>query len=169
YGLTFVHYPALKETMNDIDWRVHDKNNRISILTELNELDNWIKVYCNSFNLENKSGIVFDILKKNFKKFIFVLYSDNYDGENKRKMPAGCCLLYPYKNAVGLYCLGTVKEFRNKNIASRIIQYSILQSLKNDYQWFILQTLKSDNLLPFYERHGFCKIYSNKIFGLSSG
>ncbi len=170
YGLIFVQYLKVKGTLDDINWKINDKNNRISILTELNDLDDWVKVYCNSYNLENKSSVVFDILKKNFKKFIFLLYKDNYDDdENKRKMPVGCCLLYPYKSAIGLYCLGIVKEFRNKYIASKIIRYSILQSLKNDYHLFTLQTLKSDSLLSFYEKQGFCKIYSNRIFGLSNG
>jgi ribosomal protein S18 acetylase RimI-like enzyme len=167
YGLIFDQSMMAKETLVGFNWVCDDKNNGVSILNEMQDLDNWVNVYCSCFNLETKSNIVFDIMKKNFKKFIFLLYSDNY--EKKGKVYAGCCLLYPYKDAIGLYCLGTAKEFRNRHIASRMIRYSILQSIRNNYLCFVLQTLKSDGLLPFYEKHGFCRIYSNKIYGYPNG
>jgi GNAT superfamily N-acetyltransferase len=137
---------------------------KISIVNNLDGLRKWIDVYCLSFDIsKNKEEIIYKILQNKFNIFYFILSEINvkYDIQGNY---VGCGILYPYKNCIALYCLGTKKEYRHKNIATNIIDFSLDFGRKIKYKIFGLQTLQKDNLLSFYEKKGFLKIYNNKIY-----
>jgi ribosomal protein S18 acetylase RimI-like enzyme len=145
-------------------------NNRISNTQKILLVDNndalkkWVNTYCLSFNIcMYKKPLIYTILKKKFNKFNFVLSEIRDIGETIGKT-AGCCILCPYENSLTLYCLGTQKEYRNKKVATNIIEFSIKFGKKYGYQIFGIQTLQSDNLLAFYKKKGFVEVYNNKIF-----
>jgi ribosomal protein S18 acetylase RimI-like enzyme len=137
---------------------------QVLLVNNIEELKEWVNVYCLSFDISSdKKFLIYKILKKKFNIFYFVLSKIttlNDTHENAR----GCCILFPYRHSIALYCLGTKKEYRHNNVATNIIDFSIRFGKENGYRIFGLQTLQSDNLLSFYERKGFVKIYSTKIY-----
>ncbi len=141
---------------------------KIEIVTDCNKLRDWIDTYCLSFDINlNKKNLIFDILKEKFNTFTFILSQlDIKYGYNN--VYTGCCILYPYGNSLALYCLGTKKEYRNQNIATQMIEFSVKYGKLKGFKIFGLQTLKSDNLFSFYMKRGFVKIYDVSIFKYAS-
>ncbi len=169
-GLQYPNYFDLNSFNSDSTSSTDQSNNsqKIIIVKNIDLLKEWIKVYCLSFDLSpNKKYSVYKILKKKFNIFNFIL-SDIKVIDETSENPAGCCILFCYKNCIALYCLGTKKEYRHKNVATNIIDFSIKFGRKQGYHFFGLQTLQSDNLLSFYERKGFVKIYHNKVYGINN-
>lgn len=123
-------------------------------------LRDWFSIYCTSFDIQNcrYRKYVWKILQNNLEKFKFIRIF------TKDNITIGCCLLYPYKDVLGLYCLGIHQKYRFQGFASKIIKYSINFMIENNFQFITLQTLESDNLLSFYEKNGFRKIHSSSIY-----
>jgi len=141
---------------------------KIILADNCNDLRQWIKAYCNIFEIgiENE-GIIFDILKNKAGAFHFVLFKDTCKDTNPWNV-MGCGIIFPYKNSIALYCLGTKKEYRHNKIATNIINYSINYGRRKKYLVLGLQTLLSNRLLSFYEKQGFEKIYNNKIYRINN-
>jgi hypothetical protein len=141
-----------------------DQPLQILVVDSINSLKKWVKTYCLCFSIDkNKEKLICQILKKKFNIFKFVYAEINVNGGNKKQI-VGCCILFFYNNCIALYCLGTIKEYRHKNIATNIIDFSRKLCREKGYAIFGLQTLNSDNLLPFYKKNGFVKIYNNKVY-----
>jgi GNAT superfamily N-acetyltransferase len=131
-------------------------------------LEEWVNVYCSSFNIcFEKKIYIFRVLKQQFNFFKFILYKiftyDKPFGDY-----AGCCLLFSHRDCLALYCLGTLQKYRNKKIATEIIDFAINFAQRNGYRIFGLQTLQSDDLIHFYKKKGFDIIYRNTIYQRSS-
>jgi GNAT superfamily N-acetyltransferase len=127
-------------------------------------LKKWVETYCLSFNIDKTQGkFIYQILQRRLDTFKFVFAEMNDTMGNNGQM-AGCGLLFSYRNCIALYCLGTIDEYRHKNIATNIMNFSTEICRKKGYQIFGLQTLKSDNLLSFYLKKGFVDCYNNKIY-----
>ena len=140
---------------------------RIFILDNIDQLNKWINTYCSSFEIHfNKRQIIYKILKEKFDIFYFILSAIYF-----KNMPfaniAGCCILFSYKSCMAMYCLGTLKKYRNRNVARNIIDFAIRFAQRKGCQIFGLQTLQSDHLVSFYEKKGFTKIYTNNIYQLN--
>ncbi len=137
---------------------------KIEIVTDCNKLIDWVDTYCLSFGIcLGKKNLIYEILKEKFNIFTFVLSRLDIRGDYNN-VYTGCCILFTYKSSIALYCLGTKKEYRNQNIATDIIEYSIKFGESISCNIFGLQTLKSDDLLSFYIKRGFVKIYESSIF-----
>jgi ribosomal protein S18 acetylase RimI-like enzyme len=140
---------------------------QILIADSYDELKMWVKAYCTIFGISGKKeGLIYKILQDKFNMFDFVLFKKNVKDEAHENV-AGCSVLFHHKNCMALYCLGTKKEYRCNKVATNIINFSIKFGRRQGYPIFGLQTLQSDNLLSFYERQGFAKIYTNKIYRIS--
>jgi len=165
-GLHYPNYSDLYIQNLDSNASIKQSNyhQKIIIVDNLDGLRKWIEVYCLSFDInKNKEELIYKILQKKFNIFYFILYKINIKDEIKGNF-VGCSILFPYGNCIALYSLGTKKEYRHKNIATNIIDFSLDFGRKIGNQIFGLQTLQRDNLLSFYEKKGFMTIYNNKIY-----
>ncbi len=164
-GLHYPNYPELCiSDAQDRASKQSDQSLQILVVDNFESLKKWIGVYCLSFNIhKNKEKLIYLILKEKFNIFKFVLAEINGIGE-KNKQNVGCSILFSHNDCIALYCLGTLREYRHKNIATNVINYSIGYGREKRCQIFGLQTLKSDNLLSFYQKKGFAACYSNKIY-----
>jgi ribosomal protein S18 acetylase RimI-like enzyme len=155
-------------TLNtDILIKPFNGNQKILIADSYDELKMWVKAYCTIFEISReKEDLIYKILRNRFNVFDFVLFKINVKDKTHENI-AGCCILFHRGNGMALYCLGTKKEYRFKNVATNIVNFSINYCRRRGYQIFGLQTLQSDNLLSFYEKQGFGRIYTNKIYRIS--
>ncbi len=163
-----LHYPNYSEVtvsnVPDSAFKQKDQSLKVLVVDNADLLKKWIEVYCLSFDIDkSKETSIYQILLKKFNIFKFVFAEIGAVGE-KNKQIVGCSILYFHNDCIALYCLGTLKEYRHKNIATNIINFSIEYGRRKGCGVFGLQTLKSDNLLSFYQKKGFVKSYNNKIY-----
>ena len=140
------------------------------VVQSADELDEWINVYISSFGIEmEKRTTIRTILQKeNFRDSKFILYEQKSEDTTNRLdlIPMGCCLFFPTNDVLGLYCLGTNQRYRNKGVASRIIDIAIAYAKINGLNFIGLQALHSDRTIGFYQRRQFTKVYTNTIYSL---
>ena len=164
-GLHYPNYSGMSvSNVPDSALKQNDQSLKVLVVDNADLLKKWIEVYCLSFDIDkNKKILIYRILLKQFNIFKFVIAEiDAVGGKNKQFV--GCSILYFHNDCIALYCLGTLKEYRHKNIATNIIDFSIEYGRRQGCGVFGLQTLKSDNLLSFYQKRGFVKSYNNKIY-----
>src|SRR5438445_129657 len=63
-----------------------------------------------------------------------------------------------------LYCLGTVPETRNHGLASSLIDFALHEVSQRKLEFLMLETYEKDNLLDFYVKLGFEKLYRKSIY-----
>ena len=125
-GLQYHGY--VDQSILNVDYNISKNYSTLSqilMIDDIDDLKEWVDVYCLSFDISHdKEKLIYKILKKKFNIFKFVLFKIN--GINKIHGNAmGCCILFPYRHSISLYCLGTKKEYRHKNVATSIIDFSI--------------------------------------------
>jgi GNAT superfamily N-acetyltransferase len=125
------------------------------------DLEEWIDIFCNSFDSLSVKNEVTSIISKHYRKLTLFVARYNL---NQRTRPAGCCLLFEKNNNIGLYCLGTVQDFRKKGVARQLIGNAIKIAKDNDYSTLIMQTLTEEKYDEFYKKLGFRTIYEKKLF-----
>ena len=167
-----LHYPNYYEmpisNVPDSALKQNDQSLKVFVVDNVDLLKKWTEVYCLSFDIDkNKEMLIYRILLKKFNIFKFVFAELDAIGENNKRM-VGCSVLFFHNDCIALYCLGTLKEYRLKKIATNIINFSIEYGRRRGCGVFGLQTLKSDNLLSFYQKKGFVKSYNNKIYRISN-
>lgn len=163
-----LHYPNYSDmpisNVPDSALKQNDQSMKVFVVDNIDLLKKWTEVYCLSFDIDkNKEILIYRILLKKFNIFKFVLAELDVIGENYKQI-VGCGILFFHNDCIALYCLGTLKEYRHKNIATNIINFSIEYGRRKGCGVFGLQTLKSDNLLSFYQKKGFVKSYNHKIY-----
>lgn len=125
-----------------------------------NDLNEWIEVFCRSFDSVKIRDEVTTIISKQFKK-ITLLLANYY--LNQEKYPAGCCLLYEKNEIIGLYCLGTTQQFRRKGIARELISKAVQIAKSKGHNSMIVQTLIEEKYEDFYKKLGFKPIYKKML------
>lgn len=163
-----LHYPNYSDmpisNVPDSASKQNDQSLKVFVVDNVDLLKKWTEVYCLSFDIDkNKEILIYRILLKKFDIFKFVFAEMDTKGENNKQI-VGCSILFFHNDCIALYCLGTLKEYRHKNIATNIIDFSIEYGRRKGCRVFGLQTLKSDNLLSFYQKKGFVKSYNSKIY-----
>ena len=144
-------------------------------------INQWTVIFCRSFNIRDYSPFI-EVLNKNKERFIFLLAYINNNSKIKINdnskcplennidnmyIPVGGCILFEQGGCLGLYCLGTLPEFRNKGIAKMIIRTSLKLAYTMNYQNLFLNTLKNDNYLEIYKKFSFSIIDERKIFQIN--
>jgi GNAT superfamily N-acetyltransferase len=124
-------------------------------------LEEWIDIFCKSFDSLGIKDEVTSIISKHYRKLTLLVARYNLD---QRTYPVGCCLLFEKNNNIGLYCLGTVLDFRNKGVARQLIGSAIKIAKDNDYNTLVMQTLTEEKYDEFYKKLGFRTIYKKKLF-----
>jgi hypothetical protein len=130
-------------------------------------INKWVAIFCQSFNIKDRLPFI-EILNKNREKFIFLLAilreNDNDDDYN---IPVGGCLLFEKWDCLGLYCLGTSPEFRNKGIAKMIINTSLKIAHTMKHEKIFLHTFQNTNYIEIYKKFDFKVIDKRKIFQIN--
>jgi predicted GNAT family acetyltransferase len=71
---------------------------------------------------------------------------------------AGALALYRTKNLLGVYCVGTLPEFRKKGVAATILCRAKNTAIA-EHRRMVLQTILSDGYTGFYTARGFDTLY----------
>ena len=125
------------------------------------DLDEWIDIFSMSFDSLGIKDEVTSIISKHYRKLTLLVAHYNFD---RGTYPAGCCLLFEKNNNIGLYCLGTVRDFRNKGVARQLIGNAIKIAKDNDYNTLVLQSLTEEKYDEFYKKLGFRTIYEKMLY-----
>ena len=156
-------------TMKILGFDVNNNNELYNIndiqIKEVHKQDlaEWVHIFCNSFDSLEIKNEVTSIITKHFSKFALLVA---HYKSNQRKHPAGCCLLFEKNNNMGLYCLGTIRDYRKKGVARQLIGSAIQLVKNNDYDTLIVQTLIEEKYDEFYKKLGFRTIYEKELFTL---
>ena len=125
------------------------------------DLEKWINIFCKSFDSLGIKDEVTSIISKHYRKLTLLVAHFNLDHGT---YPVGCCLLFEKNNNIGLYCLGTARDFRNRGVARQLIGNAIKIAKDNDYNTLVMQTLTEDKYDEFYKKLGFRTIYKKELF-----
>ncbi len=75
-----------------------------------------------------------------------------------RSTVAGVLALHRTPGLLGVYCVGTVPEFRGIGVAASMLQ-AALEAGEPEGRKVVLQTILSDGYEPYYQRRGFNRLY----------
>ena len=115
----------------------------------------WTEIFCKSYDCFDWTDEVNSIVRNSISDVDYLVDSD-YN--------ASCVALYEKNSMLGLYCLGTVPEYRKKGLAKSLINYALNQIRDENLDFLMLETYARDNLLKFYSDLGFEQIYEKKVY-----
>ncbi|MHB1908961.1 MAG: GNAT family N-acetyltransferase [Nitrososphaerales archaeon] len=76
----------------------------------------------------------------------------------------GCTLAFVEpKSCLGIYCVGTLKEYRGRGIALDMLAFCEMYALNHNCPIITLQTLSSDNVSPLYKKIGYKTDFEREI------
>ena len=169
---------SITPTSKSIDF---DKEISVTKINDIVLLNKWTNIFCRSFNIKDCCPFM-EIVNKNKQKFVFLLAmlknknkkenkNENNDihngGIDNDNIPVGVCLLFEKYGCLGLYCLGTLPEFRSRGIAKMIVNTSLQIAYTMKYDKIFLQTFQNDNYIDFYKKFKFKVIDKRKIFQIN--
>ena len=115
----------------------------------------WTEVFCKSYDCLDWTDEVNSIVRNSVSDVEYLVDID-YN--------ASCVALYEKNSMLGLYCLGTIPEYRKKGLAKSLINYALNQVRDKNLDFLMLETFARDDLLKFYSDLGFEQIYEKKIY-----
>jgi len=80
-----------------------------------------------------------------------------------RRKPAGTLAIYRRRGLSGVYCVGTIPEFRERGVATALLRRAKEISDSEGTTTLTLQTFSSDSLERFYYKRGFELAYSKDV------
>ncbi|CUR51949.1 protein of unknown function [Nitrosotalea devaniterrae] len=128
------------------------KPNAIKIT--LDNIDTWTGIFCKAYDCQAWSQTVSSILEKS------ISYVDYFVDESH----SACVALYEASSILGLYCLGTVPDKRNRGLAASLIDFALHEVDSMHLEFLMLETYKRDNLLEFYSKLGFQEVYYKTVY-----
>ena len=141
-------YVLKNRTASDIDTQyVHRIEKKDSIL--------WADIFCKSYDCSDWIDEVDNIVKDSISQVEYLV-----DAEHN----ASCVALYEKNSILGLYCLGTLPEKRKKGLAKLLINHALNKVKIKNLDFLMLETYQRDDLLGFYSKLGFEKLYEKKIY-----
>jgi GNAT superfamily N-acetyltransferase len=121
-----------------------------------NKVQEWIDVYCSSFDCYSWKDEIERIISNSFDSFqLYIAYV--------KKTSAGCMILFEKNSLLGLYCLGTLARYRRAGVATALISIAAEMVKANGLKLF-LQSLNADGLVGYYVKRGFTPIYTKEIY-----
>ena len=117
----------------------------------------WTEIFCKSYDCLDLTDEVNSIVRNSISDVVYLVDSD-YN--------ASCVALYEKNSMLGLYCLGTIPEYRKKGLAKSLINYALNQVRDKNLDFLMLETYARDNLLKFYSNLGFEQVYEKKIYAI---
>jgi len=127
-------------------------------VVDANKARDWSETYLLSFygdrGLMNPvERIVKKILKLKEATLLLAIY---------RGSAAGTAAIYRRGGLSGVYCVGTRPEFRNRGVASAMLESAHSKS-KEDGDKVILQSMLSDEVETVYVKAGFSRVYVKRL------
>lgn len=118
------------------------------------ESELWVRVFCDSFSVRTWKHEVSKIINRNKNNLALIIANI----AEKPNNPVGCMLLYKFHNITGLYCLGTLKSFRRKGIASKMVEFAASYERQMNSEFLIVHSLANENTINIYRNLGFEKV-----------
>ena len=137
---------------------VTNRDLRVEVVSEAG-LDDWSTVYLESFYGERRlKDAVMPITKS--------LSADGHEsvlllGRIEGK-PAGVLALHRTPGLLGVYCVGTLPQFRGRAVAATLID-AALGTGREEGRHVVLQTIASDGYENYYRERGFKRLYSKTL------
>ena len=115
----------------------------------------WNKVFMQSYSIN--PGWESELLKRedmfSNDRSTTLLLAKEFDSELSA---SGCMLLHRIPNDfLGIYCVGTLQQSRNRGIATSMVRGAEDFAAKIGCKYLTLQTLASDGVTPLYQNLGF--------------
>lgn len=114
----------------------------------------WARTFCQAYDCQEWLDAVDGIVKNSLTLVEYIL----------DESASSCMALYQKNSIMGLYCLGTVPGMRSKGLATSLIDFAIHEVNQKNLEFLMLETYEKDNLLAFYTKLGFEKLYQKKIY-----
>lgn len=134
------------------------------VRADLRSTSNWVDAFCRSFGVLEWKSEVKEKVDLHFKKLILLLsyfrVNDTYDEL------AGCAALFANHGIMGLYCLGTISNFRGRGLAKKMIGISLQMAQQEQLDFLFLQTFKTEGLFLLYKKLGFRFVYKKRVYAL---
>jgi len=115
----------------------------------------WAEIFCKSYDCSEWIDAINNIIRDSYSKVEYLVDTE-YN--------ASCVALCEKNSILGLYCLGTLPEKRNQGLAKLLINYALNKVKTRNLGFLMLETYQRDNLLEFYSKLGFKKVYEKKIY-----
>lgn len=115
----------------------------------------WAEIFCKSYDCCDWIDEVNNIVRDSISQVEYLV-----DAEHN----ASCVALYEKNSILGLYCLGTLPEKRKKGLAKLLINHALNKVKTKNLDFLMLETYQRDDLLGFYSKLGFEKLYEKKIY-----
>jgi ribosomal protein S18 acetylase RimI-like enzyme len=133
------------------------------VRVDLAAIPNWIETFCRSFDILEWKPEVKKIIDLHYNKLILLLALIHLSTQPK---VGGCAALYPSHGVMGLYCLGTMSDFRGLGLAKKMVGFSLEIAEQQGINSLFLHTFTNDCLLLFYKKLGFRIVYKKKVYAL---
>ena len=146
----FSHY----DTQYVLKKRIVPTQKTSAVRITRDSIDAWVRIFCEAYDCPTWSGPVASILEKS-------LHSVGYFVDESG---SSCMALYEKDSVLGLYCLGTVPDKRNRGTAASLIDFALDQVNSKNLEFLMLETYGKDNLLKFYSKLGFEQVYSKTVY-----
>ena len=119
-----------------------------------NDINTWTGIFCDAYDCHDWSKTVSSILEKSLSSVDYFIDESH----------SSCVALYETESVLGLYCLGTIPSKRNKGTASLLIDFALYEVNSRHLEFLMLETYEKDNLLEFYSKLGFQKVYHKTVY-----
>jgi N-acetylglutamate synthase-like GNAT family acetyltransferase len=144
--------------------KFENENDKINVVrANLASIPNWVETFCRSFDVLEWKQEVKKIIHLHFNKLILLLALIHI---RTQPQVGGCAALYASHGVMGVYCLGTIPDFRGLGLAKKVIRSSLEIAEQQAINPLFLQTFTNDGLFPFYKRLGFRNVYKKKVYAL---
>ncbi len=116
-------------------------------------VDLWAGIFCQAYDCLGWKDTVISILKNTLDSIDYIVDESG----------SSCMALYEKDSILGLYCLGTVPSKRHNGTAASLIDFASYYANSKNLT-LILETYEKDNLLEFYSKLGFEKVYKKLVY-----
>jgi ribosomal protein S18 acetylase RimI-like enzyme len=147
-------------------YKSEHENAKINVVrVDLTSIPNWVDTFCRSFDVLEWKPEVKKIIDLHFNKLILLLALIHV---RTQPQVGGCAALYASHGVMGLYCLGTISDYRGLGLAKKMVGFSleIAQQQGISPPPLFLHTFTNDGLFPFYKKLGFRIVYKKKVYAL---
>jgi len=130
----------------------------------LRSASDWVDAFCRSFDVLEWKSVVKEKIDLHFKKLILLL--SYFRINNTYAELAGCAALFANHGIMGLYCLGTISNFRGRGLAKKMIGVSLQIAQQEQLDFLFLQTFTNEGLFLLYKKLGFRSVYKKRVYAL---
>ena len=145
-------------------YKSEHENAKINVVrVDLTSIPNWVDTFCRSFDVLEWKPEVKKIIDLHFNKLILLLALIHV---RTQPQVGGCAALYANHGVMGLYCLGTISDYRGLGLAKKMVGFSLEIAQQQGVSPLFLHTFTNDGLFPFYKKLGFRIVYKKKVYAL---